>query len=297
MSLLKDFVVLDLSHRLPGPLGGKLFTDLGAKVIKIEDEKFKDPFLSGIFNESDHHFINWYNELNSSKKVFRFSFKADDAKEVMAAQLEKAEFLILAQPKKIRDLLGLEKEELQKKYPNLTVVELIAGDGKFKNLHDLNALALAGLLDMHLESREEDIIHPPFLPVAGISFGHWVTTKALAAKLSKTPWVVASLQEATENVLKPFKSSSAGTPRFLHNGKFPCYCLYKTSDSHALAVAAVEDKFWLRFTELFKLDLSLEERFETSDRVFEIIASVVSKMSSDKIKSLIDGEDICISLV
>lgn len=297
MSLLNNYTILDLSHRLPGPLAGKVLTDLGANVIKVEDEVFKDPFLSGLFNDSDNHFINWYEQLNSAKKIVRFSFKGDDSKSRMAELLSSADAIILAQPKKINDLLGINKEHILETYPNLTVIELKAGDGKFKNLHDLNALALAGLLDMHIESRDEKIIHPPFLPVSGITFGHWVATKLLAALLSKTKWTQASLQEATENVLVPFSSSGSDLPRYLHNGKFPCYCLYKTSDDRALAVAAVEDKFWIRFTEIFKLDLSMEDRFDTSDATFEFISKKISNMSSSEVSNLLDGEDICLTLV
>lgn len=297
MNLLENYTILDLSHRLPGPLAGKVLTDLGAKVIKIEDEHFKDPFLSGLFNDSDDHFITWYKKLNSSKEVVRFDFKSDDAIDKMSELLKKANALILAQPQKINDRLGINKELLNKHYPELTVIELKAGDGKFKNLHDLNALALAGLLDMHIESRNEKIIHPPFLPVSGISFGHWVATKLLAALLSKTKWVEATLQEATENILKPFGSSDDGAPRYLHNGKFPCYCIYKTKDDKALAIAAVEDKFWRRFIELFEFDLSMEERFDTTAKTFNVIADKISSMDSSKVATLIDGEDICLSLV
>lgn len=295
--ILKDFKVVDLTHRLPGPLAGKIFTDLGASVTKIEDLKFKDPFLAGLFNESDDHFIKWYEELNSKKELVRFDFKGDDAKEKMREQLNEAQVLLLAQPKKINDLLGISKETLLKGFPDLTVIELKAGDGLFKNLHDLNALALAGLLDMHIESRNNNVIHPPFLPVSGISFGHWVATKALASVVAKERWVEASLQEATENILVPFRSSGNGLPRYLHNGKFPCYCLYKTNDDHALAIAAVEDKFWRRFLEIFKLDLTMEDRFDTSEKVFNIISEKISSFSKNDIQSMLDGEDICLTLV
>ncbi len=297
MCLPKDFKVVDLTHRLPGPTAGKIFYDLGAKVIKIEDEKFKDPFLSGLFNSSDNHFTKWYEELNSKKELIRFSFKSETAKQTLYKYLENADILLIAGPNKIYSNLGISEDLLSSAFPNLTVIELKAGEGRFKNLHDLNALANAGLLDMHVESRNENIIRPPFLPIAGITFGHWVVTKSLAAKLAKTNWLEASLEEATENVLMPFKSSGEGTPRYLHNGKFPCYCLYKTSDSRALGVAAVEDKFWNRFMELFELKLSMEDRFDTSDRVFQIISRKVSSLSSSQIKDLINDEDICISLI
>lgn len=38
---LEGMTIIDLSHRLPGPLCGKILTDLGAIVIKIEDHFFR----------------------------------------------------------------------------------------------------------------------------------------------------------------------------------------------------------------------------------------------------------------
>ena len=67
MELLKGKVILDLSHRLPGPLAGKVLADMGAEVIKVEDQKFKDPFIHGLFAEMDPSFPHWYEELNSNK--------------------------------------------------------------------------------------------------------------------------------------------------------------------------------------------------------------------------------------
>lgn len=294
--ILENFKVIDFTHRLPGPLAGKIFSDLGARVIKVEDEVFKDPFIQGFFNQSDSQFKTWYEELNSNKELSRFNFKDPLATETMEKLLKDANILLLAQPAKILDLFDLSLESLKKRHPNLTVLQLTAGDGKFKNLHDLNALAIAGLLDMHLLGSEEAIIAPPFLPIAGITFGHWVVTKSLAAVISKKSWVVASLQEATKNILVPFRSQSK-TPKFLHNGKFPCYCLYKTKDNRFLAIAAVEDKFWKKFTELFSLNIDGEERFETSDRVFNLISEKISSMESSTIEKLIENHDICLSLI
>ncbi len=73
----KKLKIIDLTHRLPGPLAGKILCDLGHEVIKIEDEKHKDPFLSGMFSSFDESFEDWYKELNQQKKIegkkFRFN--------------------------------------------------------------------------------------------------------------------------------------------------------------------------------------------------------------------------------
>jgi crotonobetainyl-CoA:carnitine CoA-transferase CaiB-like acyl-CoA transferase len=296
LNLLKNFKVIDFTHRLPGPLAGKIFTDLGAKVIKVEDQTFKDPFIQGFFNQSDSQFKTWYEELNKDKELERFDFKSEEAFSIFDDLLKDANVLLLAQPQKILEKFMLTPELLKSRHPNLTVMQLIAGEGKYKNLHDLNALAMAGLLDMHLFERKESITAPPFLPVAGISFGHWVVTKSLAAVISKENWVVASLQEATKNILSPFRSQS-DSPKFLHNGKFPCYSLYRTKDKKTLAIAAVEEKFWIKFTELFDLKIPVDQRFDTSKKTFKIISEKVQSLGSSEIKNILQDQDICLTLV
>ena len=62
----KKIKILDLTHRLPGPLAGMVLSDLGYDVIKIEDEKHKDPFLAGAFSDFDDSFEDWYRVLNQN---------------------------------------------------------------------------------------------------------------------------------------------------------------------------------------------------------------------------------------
>jgi len=81
---LKGITVVDLSHRLPGPLCGKILSDLGASVIKIEDHVFQDPFLSGLFAQFDSSFVSWYENLNGGKTIERFDFNSEvDQKKFM----------------------------------------------------------------------------------------------------------------------------------------------------------------------------------------------------------------------
>lgn len=293
MTLLKDFTVLDFSLRLPGPLATHLLSELGATVIKVEDSVFKDPFLGSFIKEEKSNFQSWYQSLNKNKEIKRLDFNADKVKDELGALLGNADALVLSLPQKVKDKLSLNPSFLKENYSSLTVIELKASS-KHKNLHDLNALALAGLLDMHTLKQDGLIIAPPFLPMAGITFGHWISTKLLAAKLAGSQWVEVSLEEAVKKVLLPF-SSQGKVPLYLHNGKFPCYSIYKTKDAF-LAVAAVEEKFWIEFNELFQLGLKSEDRFDVSPKVFELISQKLIDLSSKDLKLLLKDRDICVNL-
>ena len=121
--MLNGIKIIDLTHRLPGPLAGKILQELGADVIKIEDEKHKDPFLSGMFSEFDRSFENWYEELNGKKKIIRLDFKSPDIKKKIADILVDADGILLSLSPKLKTSLGLNDENLMRE---LAVVELEA---------------------------------------------------------------------------------------------------------------------------------------------------------------------------
>lgn len=296
--------VIDLSHRLPGPLCGKILTDLGASVLKIEDHKFQDPFLSGLFAQFDSSFVSWYENLNQGKDIKRFDFNSlKDQEEIRQLVLE-ADAVIVGIPEKTREKIKITDHDLQLTKP-FVVIELLASKNEKKSMHDLNAMAINGLLSQYVAGRNEQIIDPPFLPIAGISFGHKAATDLLAAYIKasreqKTQFVKTYLDEATNDLLGifwPDKDRKEGRTKFLHNGIYPCYSIYQTSDKKYIALAAVEEKFWLRFCAVFKIETQLD-RFHCQDsELFNIVSKTISKYSQVEISKLVVNEDICLSII
>src|SRR5690606_15693444 len=140
MKTLKGTVILDLSHRLPGPLAGKVLADLGAEVIKIEDEVFKDPFIEGLFAQMDPSFPHWYEELNHKKQIIRLDFKAEKTKEIINDYVAKADGIIMGLPPKVRNFLEVDQASLEKRGRPLCQVELFSKRNLTRGMHDLNAL-------------------------------------------------------------------------------------------------------------------------------------------------------------
>lgn len=303
--MLKNLKILDLTHRLPGPLAGKILSDLGAKVIKIEDQKHKDPFLSGMFSEFDDSFEDWYEELNKNKQVLRFDFKSPDIKNIIAEELKTADGLLLSLSPKLKEALGVDDESLKKFESSLAVVELEASKSHKKAMHDLNALALSGFLALHVAHEDAQIVDPPFFPLAGIAFGQQVATQLLAniieAKDSKAcVKTVSYLYETAESILHPFWSKNLqGQKRtkFLHNGAYPCYSLYRTKDGQYVALAAVEDKFWIDLIATFNVPLPLESRFNRDTASFQKVADVFAKLTSSEIENMTHNKELCLSIV
>ena len=301
----KKIKILDLTHRLPGPLAGKILSDLGYEVIKIEDEKHRDPFLSGMFSDFDDSFEDWYRVLNQDKKIMRYDFKSPNIKSIIAGYLKEADGLLLSLSPKLKESLGLDDTALSALNRPLAIVELEASKSHKKAMHDLNALALSGFLSLHVAHVNDQIVDPPFFPVAGIAFGQQVATQLLANLLQarEENHVVKSvsyLYETAETILNPFwskKLQSQKRTKFLHNGAYPCYSLYRLKDGNYVALAAVEDKFWIDLIDLFKISLPLANRFDKDPKSFQIVADTFAKMDTSEIENMTRDKELCLSIV
>ncbi len=298
--MLKGLKIIDLTHRLPGPLAGKILHDLGAEVIKVEDEKHRDPFLSGMFSEFDQSFEDWYEELNGSKKIVRLDFKSPDIKNKISEIVKDADGILLSLSPKLKSNLGLDNFS-----GKLAVVELEASSTHNKAMHDLNALAISGYLSLHIAHETDDIVPPPFLPVAGIAFGQQVATQMLANIITsqKTNTVVKTvsyLHDTADSIFHPFwskKLRDEKRTKFLHNGAYPCYCLYRCKDANYVALAAVEEKFWSDFIATFNVPLALEKRFNTDLSSFRIVADTFAKLTAGEIEAMAINRELCLSIV
>jgi len=303
-NLLKGMKILDLSHRLPGPLGGKVLADQGAEVIKLEDAKFKDPFIYGLFAEMDESFPAMYEELNGGKDTVRLDFKDPETPNKIAEILKDVDGIIMGLPPKVRKNLKITDEDIKSLGRPVGVVELFASSKVTKSMHDINAMALSGLLALHVQGRDEDIIDPPYLPISGINFGVKAAFDLVCAinkARSENTQVFAKsyLLDSTEEIFGPFwpQKTRGKMTKFLHNGRYPCYSIYKTKDGKYVALGAVEEKFWNRFCEIFDLDIPSTLRFNPDERLFKKISENFLNLNQFEILKMSENEDICLSEV
>lgn len=300
--LLSGIKIVDFSHRLPGPFGSYLLSNLGASVTKVEDNFFKDPFISGAFPKIDDSFSHWYQQFNKDKNIIRLDFKSSSIKDEIKELIENADAVILALPEKVISKLEI-REALNNSTKNTAVLEMVASlDKSQSHMHDLNAMAETGLLSLHIEGRDESFIAPPLLPFAGIAFGASLGIELLATLLrvkndNKTIFHQVGLLDSTFNMFGPFWSEENRNQKsFLHTGRYPCYGIYRTKDGHYIALAAVEDKFWDKFCELF--NLGELNGFDTNDNgVKKKLIETFSNLSLDQVISTTRNHEICLSII
>lgn len=280
------FTVVDLSKRLPGPYACKRLLSLGATVLRFEDLDSPDPFSVNEMRQLNPLFFEWYTNINRGKICEEFSFQKNKAK---------LKDLILKLPSNsiIIHSLGDKKEkEIFKELITDDIVTSkqfiiisIKASKENPHLHDLNALALHGLLDYHATHfKDQTTIAPPFLPIAGISFGHAIAEKALATWIKKE-YGYHSIY-LTEEIRESLGLLKGSVDRALHNGLFPSYQIYKTRDQKYVAVALVEEKFWREFLAITKIPLSIAERFSIDKVAFQKLESYFLTKDSEELKVL-----------
>ena len=304
MKPLSGLKVLDLSQRLPGPLAGMLLADLGAEVVKLENLPTPDPFLDEEMAQVDDGFLEWYQQLNGGKKIERLDFGVSASEGEIRNKLQWADIVLMGLSPRWVERFKLSHEHLLKLTKPIAILQLGASRDKGA-MHDLNALAESGLLQLHVSQSSSTVLAPPFLPIAGISFGQQIALQALAlhrqAQQNQKPAISqVFLYDEILKVYRPFWTQNLkqqNRTKFLHNGKYPCYALYRTRDGNWVAVAAVESKFWQEFVQLLGLKLTVEERFSTKADVFQHVANTIEARTTAELDGLLKGKDICVSLI
>ncbi len=290
--LLTDVKVLDLTTRLPGPMSSMILNSLGATVDKVENSDIgSDPFNSEDYLKHAPHFKDWYQKLNKKKDIFQISFK--DNKKFLIQKIQEANIVLIPDGNYFNSLL--------KEVPpqNCAIIKLSGGKNEWKSLHDLNALALTDMFKYHCNDSDM----PPYLPFAGISYAHYLATLAIALlrkveKSGKTNSQTVYLKDVSEFIFNSLATSKTHeNGKFLHNGSFPCYQIYKTLDSKKVCLAAVEEKYWINLNQAFNLELNSSDRFDTSGKTLNYLKNIFSKLHSGEINKQIKKAQLCLTIV
>lgn len=298
--------VVDLTWRLPGPLATYFLAKQGVDVVKYEDVNHRDPFLKWSWDPS---FADIYHAFMGPKELRLVDFGNPDDVKAIHQEIRESDAVVMSFPAWVEAKLGLTPEEIERNFPGVAFVRLGFRPGDDHSAHDLNSLAQTGLLKMHILDRVEPIIAPPFLPVTGMFYSYHIAITILMAAMEQTGsrkplqrWsYLAEAVEEARDAYYPESIQGRAPATFLHNGRFPCYNLYRTRDGGYLAVAAVEPKFWARFRELAGLtDLHDDDGLAHEPRAAEVkrrIHQAIASRTTDEWREVFAGEDACVDLV
>lgn len=239
--------VLDLSRLLPGPLCAQHLADLGAEVIKIEDPKVGDyvrPAIRAL--------------ANRGKEALALDLKTAEGREILLKLLDTADVVLESFRPGVMRRLGLAYDVLAARRPSIVhcAITGFGQDGPRRDAagHDINFLALAGVLDQTGEADGAPAI-PGFL-ISDILGGTLTAAMGILAALlearatGRGRFVDVSMADAVMAhcvlPLAEYNESGSVHPRGrgTHTGGAPRYNVYAARDGRYLALGAQERKFW-----------------------------------------------------
>ena len=261
---LEGIRVLDLSRLLPGPCATMVLADLGAAVDKVEDPQGGD-YLR--FMPPHHEGLNApFRALNRGKRSLVLDLKNAEARKALLALLPRYDVLVESFRPGVMQKLGLGFEVLHATNPRL-VVCAITGYGQDGPLahragHDINYLARAGVLGLTgPEGGPPQIFGVQLADIAGALFGVQGILAALVARgqSGRGTFVDVSMCEAAMpfamfGLMSAFAGESVAGGLSALAGAIAPFGTYATSDGRAMALGALEPKFWLAFCAAVGLD-------------------------------------------
>ncbi len=181
MAPLEDVLVLDFTRAVAGPFCTMLLGDLGARIIKIEEEKLGDetrqwgpPFLDG---ES-----TYYLSMNRNKESVAANLKSEEGRKLAHAIAARADVVIENFRPGVASRLGIGYAELSALNPRLIYVSVSGfgqtGPQREKAGYDLILQAMSG--SMHISASPEQQAVKVAFPVADILAALFASNAILA---------------------------------------------------------------------------------------------------------------------
>ncbi len=308
MSLpLEGIRVLDLSTRMPGPVCTQMLGDLGAEVIKIESPKAPDLFRQ--FAPRVNGSGSLFHVCNRNKKGLALELRHPRGREIFLRLVRGTDVVVEAFRPGTLERMGIGYETLKEEKPGLIYCALTAfgqtGPYRLRPAHDLNLLALSGVLDL-LGTKDGPPVVPP-VQMSGLGGALQAVVGILAALLSrkrdgKGQLVDVSLLDGV-CAFGSLEMSRCMTGHHVPKrgmteggGGYACFNVYPAADGRYLSLGCLEPHFWENFCRAIGRESLIGEQWAARPRQDEIIAEVRTVIASrplDEWLRLFDPEKIC----
>ncbi len=301
---LSGLKVLDLTMNLPGPYMTWLLALLGAEVVKVENPSGGDysRALMGDGNSSP-----FFEAVNRNKKSVALNLKHPEGKRIFLMLLKTYDVLIDGFRPGTMEKLGLGYDDTSKVNPRLIHVSISGygqtGPNRLKAGHDINYLALSGILSM-TGSRNGDLALPG-VQIADLAGGSLMALTGLLAamiqreKTGKGQFVDVSMYDGLLSMATMvFAGVDAGLEPpepsgMTLNGRYPCYSLYRTSDGRYMSLGALEFKFWKNFCVAVGRQDLIGTQFGDSEVIAQLDVLFASKTQEQWTRFMANADACC----
>lgn len=260
---LEGVRVLELTRVGPGAFCTMMLADMGAEVLKIEPPPTGALRGSGASPGPDEARTLATSFTNRNKRSLTLDLKAPEGQEVLHRLVREYDVLVEGFRPGVMDRLGGGYERLREMNPRLVYCALsgFGQDGPYRDrpAHDLNFLALAGVLDLIGEPDG-----PPAIPLnviadyagasmhgfAGVLLALYARGRTGRGQLVDVSYLdtTISLLAATPVVRDWFADGEApGRGKGVFAGRHAYYGTYRTRDGKQITVGCTEPWLWNNF--------------------------------------------------
>ena len=285
MQPLSGMLVVDFSRYLPGAFASRELLELGARVVCVEPPG-GDPLRRDA--------PAWDAALRAGKESLEVDLKRDP--EPALGLLREADVVLESFRPGVASRLGIGPEHAPERavYCSITGFGL-GGRHEQRAGHDLNYLGWAGVL------WDTAPAWPP-VQIADLAAGALgAVTKILAAllergRMGKGAHVVVSMTHGSHRFVS-HRLGGDPVPRLLTGG-LAFYRVYETADGRHLTVAALEQVFFRRLTELLGRPELAERQFDADQESLATeLAAIFAARPLAEWLELLDAEDVCVGPV
>ncbi len=298
---LSSLKILDFSTLIPGPFATMVLADLGAQVIRIEAPDRGD-VARDLPPGPEGGDSAWHGVLGRSKRSICLDLKTPGGSEIVRRLLESHDIVFEQFRPGVMERLGLDYETLASANPAVIYCSInsFGGHGALRQraAHDINALALAGVLATGTSPV------PLGIQVADLAAAMNAVTGILAAVIHRAQTgrgqrVEASLYDSALmwNTLAASELLTAGEDKASGSGLLSGgsrYGVYETADGRHLALGGLEPALWGRFCEAAgRPDLREAPLVAWEPELRQEVAALVAARTLEEWIDLLDGVDAC----
>jgi crotonobetainyl-CoA:carnitine CoA-transferase CaiB-like acyl-CoA transferase len=304
MPPLDGIRVLDFSRHLPGPYATDLLQQLGAEILKIEPPD-GDPtrWLPPIIDD----YGALFHLVNGGKESIVADLKTAEGRRFVHRLAEVCDVAVESYHPETASRFGVDAATLTRINPRLVHCSVSGyGAGSPRSSHDLNFVALAGMLDLQRDSNGRPVL--PSTQIGDMSGGLFAALSIVAALFERQTTdsgrsIDISMADATRAVMPTAEALYRGTNEtpesFFLTGALPSYNVYETADGGYLAVASLEPKFWVQFCQAIGLPELIERQYDrkASEEIRAKVSDAIRRKTRVEWEAIFATVDACVSPV
>lgn len=304
--------VLDLSRLLPGPYASHMLASFGADVIKVERPDEGDYMRE--YLPQTQGFNATFLTINRGKRSISLDLRKPAGKEVFRALVERSDVVLDGFRPGVMEKLGLGYSALSQVNPKIIYAALTGygqtGPNAQQAGHDLNYLALSGMLDLLGDAEGVPLV--PGIQIADVAAGALPTVIGILLALqhrskSKAGQMVdVSMFDSLLGLMPVQIANYTATKRRPKRGqerlfgRYACYNIYPVRNGRFMVVAALEPRFWAALcTAIDREDLIQDQYVEghAQDILIAELTRIFQKKQVDEWMEIFVDVDACVTEV